>query len=153
MCETGKITESCELYFIVCQGKDQNFSHFQYSFFEIFKTKKECEKKNAVFGNLGLSNVTCTDSKWWLASQTNTLCPWLSCFVLQHPCVLLPQLLWVPTYLFGATKSFPDVTTVESSGDGSAFKAVRWAPLEKPKSQCGGLPIVPGLVCWVRQEW
>lgn len=109
--------------------------------------------KNAVLWILGLSNGSSTDRKWWLASQTNILCPWLSCFVLQHPCVLLPQLQWVPSCLFGATRSFPDITTVESAGDGSTFKTVRWGPWQKPKSQCSGLPIVPGLVPWVWQEW
>lgn len=109
--------------------------------------------KNAVLWILGLSNGSSTDRKWWLASQINILCPWLSCFVLQHPCVLLPELQWVPSCLFRATRSFPDITTVESAGDGSAFKTVRWGPWQKPKSQCSGLPIVPGLVPWVWQEW
>lgn len=155
VCEKDKIAESCELYFIVWQEKDQNCLLFHISnipSLKIFKTKKECGK-NAVLWILGLSNGSSTDRKWWLVSQTNILCPWLSYFVLQHSCVLLPQLQWVPSCLFGATRSFPDVTTVESAGDGSAFKTVRWGPWQKPKSQCGGLPIVPGLVPWVWQEW
>lgn len=82
MYEIGKITQHCDFDFVVCQGEDLDYLIFHISniFFEILKTKKEWGNL-AIFGILGLWNGTSTDSKWRLASQTNILCHWLSCFV------------------------------------------------------------------------